>query len=337
LPDGGKRLENKGILAFSVQRAAGVINHFHWAGLDFMFDRGGTPYLLEANRCSHMLREYVAAYGDFEPFRLAAAAMNEAGGLPCLLWRRQDLAATDEENAAWIGSCLSRFLHRPPAIAFVEENSEDRAEMLTREGTWVRPGSLFRWWYPLSWSFERAGMRVLNPNAVWVVVRDKLASYHHLSAARHFRVPWSAAVGSAHEAAEVIAGHGEWFAEGFVLKPRTGFGGHGVRVGAAGSVPAEVPENAMLCERVVPPLDRGCFWDVRCFVMAGKYCGGLVRTSDKPVTNVFQGGRTSRLPEALAARLEPAALEAVALLDDAAAAVHALPQPPDSPLVRVVW
>jgi hypothetical protein len=316
---------------------SGVIAHYLWAGLDFMFDRGGTPYLLEANRCSHMLQEYVAAYGDDSPFRLAAAAMNEAGGVPCLLWRRQDLDQTDEENAAWIGARLSRHLHRPPAVAWIEDNAEDRGELRTREGTWVRPGSLFRWWYPLSWSFERSGVRVVNPNSVWVAVRDKLASCGHLSAARCFRVPWSTAVASAAEAAERIAGHPERFAEGFVLKPRTGFGGHGVQVGAPGSVPREVPENAMLCERIVPPLEQGCYWDVRVFVMAGKFCGGLVRTSEKPVTNVFQGGRTGRLPEELAARLEPAALEAVGLLDAAAAAVHALPQPPDSPLVRVAW
>jgi hypothetical protein len=314
-----------------------VTNHYRWAGLDFMFDRGGTPYFLEANRCSHMLQEYVAAYGDYEPFRLAAAAMNEAGGVPCLLWHRRDLTAGEEENACWIGFCLSRFLDQPPAIAFVEDNPQDRPELRTREGTWVRPGSLFRWWYPLPWSFERAGVRVINPNAVWLAVRDKLASYGHLSGAHHFRVPWSCAVAGVREAAGVIAGHAGRFAEGFVLKPRTGFGGHGVQVGPPGSLPREVHENSMLCERVVPPLDHGRYWDVRVFVMAGTYCGGLVRTSEGPVTNVFQGGRTSRLPDALAARLEPAALEAVRLLDEAAAAVHALPPPPDSPLVRVVW
>jgi hypothetical protein len=314
------------------------VEHYLWAGLDFMLDRSGTPFFLEANRCSHMLQEYVAAGGGDEPFRRAAAAMNEAGGTPCLLWRRQDLEPGGEENAAWIGARLAPFLHRPPAIALVEDNSEeDKGELRTREGTWIRPGSLFRWWYPLSWVFERSGVRVVNPNAVWVVVRDKLASYGHLSGARHFRVPWSAAVSGVREAAEVMAGHRERFVDGFVLKPRTGFGGHGVEVGAPGTLPREVPENSLLCERVVPPLDRGRYWDVRVFVMAGRFCGGLVRTSEKPVTNVFQGGQTSRLPDTLAAVLEPAALEAVRLLDEAAAAVHALPQPPDSPLVRVVW
>jgi hypothetical protein len=70
--------------------------------------------------------------------------------------------------------------------------------------------------------------------------------------------------------------------------------------------------------------------------MAGRYCGGVRRLSRRPVTNVFQGGRAERLPDDVAARLEPAALEAVQLLDRAAAAVHALPQPPSSPLTLVV-
>jgi hypothetical protein len=102
-------------------------------------------------------------------------------------------------------------------------------------------------------------------------------------------------------------------------------------------VPEEVPEDFMLCERIVPPPAGGHYWDVRVFVMGGAYFGGLMRTSQRPVTNVFQGGAAGRLPDALAGKLEPAALEAVRLLDEAAAAVHALPRPPDSPLTRVVW
>jgi hypothetical protein len=273
------------------------VAHYQWAGLDFMLDQDGTPCFLEANRCSHMLREYADVYGSVEPFRHVAAWMNEADGPACLLWRRQGPLPGDQESACWIGSCLGRFLDREPVVALVEDNQLERTEVLTREGAWARPGSLFRWWYPLPWSFERSGVRVVNPNAAWLVVRDKLLSYRHLSGARHFRVPWSAAVSSALEAAEVIAGHRERFARGFVLKPRTGFGGHGVEVGPPGSVPKEVPADSMLCERIVPPLIEGRYWDVRVFVMAGRYCGGLVRTSERPITNVFQGGRPGRLAD----------------------------------------
>ena len=320
-----------------MRRPHDVPAHYLWAGLDFIFDRRGEPFFLEANRCSHMLQEYVAEYGNEEPFRVIARAMNEAGGVPCLLWRKKDLTPGHDENAHWIGGRLSKYLDRPPAITLTENNPAERAVLLTREGTWVRPGSLFRWWYPLPWSMERSGVRVVNPNALWVVVRDKWESYRRLAEAREFRVPWSAPITDASEAAGLIAAHPEHFADGFVVKPRTGFGGHGVEVGPPGSVPRAVPPNAMLCQRIVPPLDEGRYWDVRVLVMAGRYCGGLVRTSDRPVTNVFQGGRTSRLPDALAARLEPAALEAVRLLDEAAAAIHALAEPPDSPLTRVQW
>jgi hypothetical protein len=311
--------------------------HYLWAGLDFMLDASGVPFFLEANRCSHMLREYVDLYGDHEPFRHVAASMNETEGVPYLLWRKQDAPDEEEENACWIGSCLSRFLKRSPEIAFVEDNQEEHTTLRTRDGKWGRPGSLFRWWYPLPWSLERSGVRVINPNSVWVTVRDKLTSDGYLSGARHFRVPWSAAVANAREAVELIESHGERFRRGFVLKPRTGFGGHGVQIGDPGSLPGKVPPNSMLCERIVPSPERGHYWDVRAFVMAGKYCGGLMRISEKPVTNVFQGGRAVRLPDVLAAALEPAALEAVQLLDKAASAVHALPQPPHSPLTQVVW
>lgn len=320
-----------------VQGRTPSAEHYLWAGLDFMLDQSGTPFFLEANRSSHMLWEYVEHYGDYEPFRCVAAAMTEVEGAPALLWRKQDPLEGDGEHACWIGSCLSRFLDRAPVVAFVEDNQEDRDELLTNPGTRVRPGSLFRWWYPLSWSYERSGIRVINPNSVWLVVRDKLASYRYLSGAQHFRVPWSVAVENAAEAADWIARHADRFVRGYVVKPRTSFGGHGVIVAPPGDLPQEVPENSMLCERVVPPLNQGQYWDVRVFVMAGKYCGGLVRTSAGPVTNVFQGGKTTRLPDALAARLEPAALEAVGLLDAAASVIHSLPQPPDDRLTQVVW
>jgi hypothetical protein len=315
------------------------MDHYQWAGLDFMLDGDGRPVLLEANRCSHMLREYMALYGDDKPFRLVAAWMNEAPGAPCLLWRRCDPEPDADEDACWIGSRLAPHLAQQPRIGLVEDNQEERDEFQTRDGERLRPGSLFRWWYPLPWSYERSGVRLVNPNAVWVAVRDKLASYGHVAGARHFRVPHSFAVDSTRDAAEVLTRHSELFARGYVLKPRTGFGGHGVRVGNPGDRPGEVPANSMLCERIVPPRGEagGPYWDVRVFVMAGKYCGGVCRRSERPVTNVFQGGRPERLEGRLAAALEPAALEAVGLLDRAAAAVHALPQPPDSPLTRVVW
>jgi hypothetical protein len=312
--------------------------HYHWAGLDFIIDREGVPYFLEANRSSHMLYEYVNTFNSFEPFRRTAALMNQAPGTPCLLWRREDAAEDGStENACWIGSCLTRFLEREPAIAFVDDLPEAGGVVLSRDGKAIQPGSIFRWWYPLSWSFETSGVRVINPNCVWVAVRDKLASYATLSRAQSFRVPKSFAIGSSAEAVALISHHRSIFSQGFVVKPRTGFGGHRVQVGSPDETPRPFAGEYMLSERILPELSRGHYWDVRVFVMAGKFVGGLARLSPGPVTNIFQGGHVRPITDELAALLEPAALEAVTLLDRAAAVILAQPQAMESPLTEVVW
>src|SRR5207247_4926236 len=98
---------------------------------------------------------------------------------------------------------------------------------------------------------------------VWVTVRDKLACYRTLQSARHFRIPRSFAVESAENARQVIADHAVLFAEGFVLKPRVGWGGYGVQIGNPGDEPREIDENYLLSERIVPPRrDHRC-WPVR--------------------------------------------------------------------------
>lgn len=313
------------------------VPHYLWAGLDFMLDRDGVPVLLEANRSSHMLGEYMQFHGDERPFELVAAAMNEAGGIPCLLWRRGDPFPDADEDACFIGGHLSRYLDRAPVICNVEDNQEPRTELLARDGNWVRPGSIFRWWYGLPWSYERSGVRVINPNCLWVTVRDKLACYRLLENALHFRVPRPFAVNDAAQVRQILSEHAPLFAQGFVLKPRTGWGGYGVQVAGPGDEPMEVGAGYLLSERIVPPAREGRFWDVRVFVMAGVYLGGVQYSSRTPNTNYFQGGRPDALDPATAARLEAAALEAVELLNSAADAIHRLPLPPDSPLTTVAY
>jgi hypothetical protein len=313
------------------------VRHYLWAGLDFMFDQDGVPVLLDANRSSHMMVEYLEMFGNDLPFELVAGKMNEAGGIPCLLWRVTDPVAGAIEDACWIGEQLSRHLGREPVVCNVEDNQSPRDELTTRDGRVVRPGSIFRWWYGLPWSYERSGALVVNPNSLWTVVRDKLSYPRSFAGARHFRAPASFAVDGAEQAAELLRAHPDVFARGFVVKPRVGWGGFGVQVGEAGDTIVPFSGPTMLCERVRPPSDDGRFWDVRVFVMAGRYLGGIRYSSRKAVTNFHQGGVASRLDDALSDRLRRPALEAVALIDALAHEIHTRPDPPATPLVNVVY
>ncbi len=232
------------------------IEHYHWAGLDFMFGADGRPVLLEANRCSHMVWEYLLLNHDDTPFQLTADLLNAVEGPICLMWRRGDPFPGADEDACWIADHLSPYLNREPLVCHVEDNREATEELLTREGERVRPGAIFRWWYDLPWSFERSGVRVINPNSVWVAVRDKLACYHSLVKAQTFTVPQSFAVESTEEAKTLLQEHAGLFEAGYVLKPRVGFGGHGVQVADVGEAPQPLPGNYLLSERIRPPAAR---------------------------------------------------------------------------------
>jgi glutathione synthase/RimK-type ligase-like ATP-grasp enzyme len=281
--------------------------HYHWAGLDFILDRDGTPVLIEANRSSHMLGEYLKFYGDDRPFRLTAGVMNRAGGVPCLLWRRGDPFPDADEDACFIAGNLRPYLEIDPVVCDVEDNQEPRTELTARDGRIVRPGSIFRWWYELPWSYERSGAAVINPNSVWVAVRDKLRSYETLADASEFRVPKAFAVESVDEARRLLAERRESFTKGFVLKPRVGWGGFGVQVGEPGDEPNEIGAGYLLSERIVPKQVGGRFSEVRVFVMAGAFLGGIRHTSRTPLTNYWQGGRPEPLDELrIEARLDGA-------------------------------
>lgn len=309
---------------FSSRRGA---MHYVWAGLDFMFDAEGTPVLLEANKSSHMLGEYLEFFGDNRPFELTAQAMNSAGGEPCCLWRRGDPFPDADEDACFMTRHLAPFLNRPPVICNVEDNQDPRTDLVSREGDRVIPGSIFRWWYGLPWSYERAGVQVINPNSVWVAVRDKLTCYGAIRSAQHFRVPQAVAVSTVSDVRQRLRETSNGFRNGFVIKPRVGWGGHGVQVFDAGEMPRDIGAGSLLSERIRPPLLNGLYWDVRAFVMNGIYLGAIRHTSTSPVTNYHQGGRAERLEDHWQARLEPAALEAVALLDAVADGIHQQPVP----------
>jgi len=320
------------------------ITQYLWAGLDFMFDEHDRPVLLDVNRCSHMMWEYMRFHGNERPFELAAAALERGGGPVCLLWRRSDPpfqgTMANGETAPFIGHFLSRHLRVPPHVCFVEDNQAERDAVITSSGESIEPSGIFRWWYGIPWCYERAGATVVNPNCVWVTVRDKQRCYETLAGATTFRVPATRPIETLEDVETQVALHPALFARGYVLKPRVGWGGHGVHVVPPGSRPdvQVLPSGYLLSERIVPPERTSRrYWDVRVFVMNGEYCGGIMYANDGFVTNYHRGGVAEPLPADLSERLRAPALEAVGLVDAAAAAVAARPAPPVSDLVNVVY
>src|SRR5262249_38507770 len=171
----------------------------------------------------------------------------------------------------------------------------------------------------------------------WVTVRDKLHCSRTLGMAESFRVPRCFAVQSTDDVRRLFAEHDGLFDKGYVLKPRVGWGGHGVQVADAGDEPRVIRGNFLLSERIMPTRIDGAFWEAPGLFMAGTYLGGLHYASRSPLTNYWQGGTPGPLDDEPTALLAQPALEAVRMLDAAAETIHRLPQPPASPLTEVIY
>lgn len=317
-----------------------LIRHYLWAGLDFLLSEEGTPVLIEANKSSHMLGEYLNQYGDERPFERIAARMAAMDGPPVVLWRQADPLPDSDEDICFITRHLAPWLGRELLIANVEENQTARPELTLRDGRIVVPGSLFRWWYGLPSDYERSGTLVINSNSLWLVARDKLATTAAVAQAVSFRTPRTFAIESAEEVEWLLEEHRELFRSGYVLKPRWGWGGYGIQIADAGTAPRRISGEYLLCERIRPwprPAAVHPFWDARLFVMDGVCVGGLIHSAASPNTNYWQGGRVEPLPAPLLERLAPAAEEAVRWIDAAAEERHRLPPDHDSPLLRVEY
>jgi hypothetical protein len=150
-------------------------------------------------------------------------------------------------------------------------------------------------------------------------------------------VPRGFAVECADDVRRLLAEHGDLFRNGYVLKPRVGWGGHGVQVAGAGDEPRSFSGNYLLSERIIPRQADGRFWEARVFVMAGVYLGGVLHFSRSPLTNYWQGGTPGPLDDETTARLEQPTLEAVRMLDAVAETIHCHPHPLDSPLTKVIY
>jgi len=290
--------------------------HYVWAGLDFIVPDGDLPVLLDANKASHMLWEYLLLYRSDLPFRILAARLKGSASRPCFLLRRSDRPPGEPEDAAFVLSHVARHLDRPPHICYLESQANHGTTLLDAEGETVEPDVVFRWWYPLRSAFEHAGALVINSNALWTIVRDKMRCYRALQGAAAFRVPESYAVDNREELALVLSRNSAAFADGYVVKPRIGWGGHRVQVCDGGDLSGEVGPHFMVSQRIRPARDEWApFWDVRAFVINGEFAGAVQYNSHRPVTNYHQGGLPTMPAPHVVELVRQASLEAVARIE----------------------
>ncbi|MFH1972269.1 MAG: hypothetical protein ABIJ18_02195 [archaeon] len=289
------------------------VNNYFFAGLDFIFDKNDNIWFLEANYAPHGAKNIKKTSGKEEITKEIARLMNKDKGEKCVLVSRSLTGKEEGENSAWFALELAKYV-KNLRLCYCDENQNRKGKMKDINGNFFSPSIIFRYNRPLTSAFEKKAL-VINSNKVRNLVNNKMLTLKVVRENTKVNVPKTFYVKDTKELKELISVNRDVFKEGYVVKPIDQSQGRGVYVLKKGERVPQIKEKEIVEERIVPKLLHQHYWDVRVFVINGKYIGGEMRKSRTRVTNVSRGGKPSKLPKKLHDRLKKPALEIVKAID----------------------
>ncbi len=290
------------------------VNNYFFAGLDFIFDKNNDLWFLEANYAPHGARNIKKTYGKEEITKHVAKLMKKSGSQPSVLISKYSNDKTKAENSLWFAHQLSKHI-KNLRYCHCDENVKRRGTLKDIYGEVFKPTCIFRYNRPLSSWFEKKAV-VINSNKVKRTVNNKMLTLKIVREKTNVNVPKSFYVKDTEELRELISVNQDIFKEGYVVKPIDQSQGRGVYVLKMGEQMPVVYGKEIVEERIVPRLLHRHYWDVRVFVINGKYLGGEMRESRSRVTNVSKGGKPLKLPKKLYNQLKKPALDIVKAIDE---------------------
>jgi len=290
------------------------VNNYFFAGLDFIFDKNNNLWFLEANYAPHGAKNIERMYGKEVITKDIAKMMSKEGGEKCALISRYAKEGEKFENSVWFANKLNRHL-KDLRFCYSDENCKRKYKLKDINGEFFKPTSIFRYNRPLTSAFEKK-IFVINPNKIKNLVNNKMKTLKVIGDNTKVNVPETFYVKDTEQLKKVIEKNKEMFKKGYVIKPIDQSQGRGVYVLRKSEKTPEIYKREIVEERITPNLLHKHYWDVRVFIINGKYIGGEMRESRTRVTNVMRGGKTVKLPKKLYGLLKKPSLEIVKAVDE---------------------
>ena len=294
------------------------VKKFIFAGLDFIFDKEGNPWFLEANGSPRGMLSYGSLYRYNSLSKEIAGYMLKQGKELCVISSSAERYDEKKENSRWVYRRLK--MHIPDLrLCYIQQNKNRRKKLLDANGESFRPDCIYKNHFKISSSFERV-IPVINPMLVWYMVTDKMITIDIVKKRLpDIRVPKTFYLRDAAELGKILKERKELFKEGYVIKPidmSFGIGVHVLSSHTRGKIKFRKPK--ILQQRIVPGLIRGKYWDLRAFLINGRLIGGEMRESVRRVTNLAMGAKAYKAPRKILEKVRKASEEIVHALDQEA-------------------
>jgi len=288
------------------------VKNFIYAGLDFIFDKAGRIWFLEANGMTRGFVEYHELYNSYAPVIEIANFMKTRGEKHCILISKRERYTDKHATNKWLYRKLSP--HVKLHACYIEDNKSRIKNLVDINGKIIKPDSLLVHDYYKEISNKLAAKTTTINNIELIkFVRNKYKTANLIKKYTKIDTPQSFIIKTRKQLKELLKK--QIFKNGFVIKPIEGGEGRGVYVVKDHERKPKITNKVIVQERIIPKLIRRKYWDVRMFMVNGKFYGGIMRESIHRVTNICRGAKAYRVPKRILDKLKKPALEIVSILD----------------------
>jgi len=259
------------------------------SGIDFIINEEGEAIFIEAN--SSPGAKLLKTKNFSEPLEVLARGVLDSVNEPkgAIVVRKTER----DEGTNWKMEILSKFFSM--RLCYFEDQTYNTPELIDINGKKFLPNVILYNIFGFAQLYKGDALQ-FNPKEVIRITLDKNLCMTIVKNLTKVKTPEEFMVFSDVTAKQIIKKKKELFDSGLVIKPLYGCGGKGVNVYE--NIPKELPKfrSARLIQnKIKMNLKEGKFWDVRTYVMNGKFCGAVSRISENPVVNLKRGGKFQTL------------------------------------------
>ncbi|MBW2992961.1 YheC/YheD family protein [Candidatus Woesearchaeota archaeon] len=306
--------------------------HYVIAGLDFIFDKSGKPWFLEANSAPTVHKVYEELYGKCDTVKAIARYINSLKGDNFCIFASKTWAKkkSKKENSFWLAEKLRPYVKKNFHMCYMQDNLRvgrkffldhnfirltltnfnrggGNGHVINSSRRKVKPDIIFRSHFQLNYDFEKENIEVLNSMVARDIVWLKNKCYDVVKNIKGINIPKYFMVDSNEELKKILQENKKLFAEGYVLKPSGDSLGRGIKITNSGRMPYKfsVKPGYMVQQKIDCPLiDGKYYWDTRIFVINGKFIGGVKRLNKNRITNISRGGHGAKLEKEYQKKIE---------------------------------
>lgn len=260
-------------------------------GLDFLLNKREEVYFIEANSAPGGFYEYEKLYGNSKPLdELIKIIQKIENPRIALIWKRKYYEKYKKE-CDWK---FKKFSRRMKAYLCFIEDQDSGFYLKDINGKKIKPNIVYTFSTKLKRNLKDKYI-LITPIEISLITRDKFLCYLIAKKCK-MKTPQTFLIENKREIISIVNKRKKTFKNGFILKPRYGSFGKGVKVfNKLDEINREIWKNYILQQRIEVKKINGKFWDVRVFVLNGKYVGAIKRVSKNPIVNLSLGGKAQKV------------------------------------------